>query len=68
MGNLKGAYFGHDHVNSFNGIDTNGICLGYAKAATLQSYNDDNPGVRLFKIRTNGSYTTRILTESDIQP
>jgi len=68
MGNLKGAYFGHDHVNSFSGIDTNGICLGYTKAATLQSYNDNNPGVRLFKIRANGSYTTRIITESDIQP
>jgi hypothetical protein len=66
MRNLKGAYFGHDHENTFDGTDTNGIRLGYTKAATLQSYNDNNPGVRLFWIKKDGTFTTETITESSL--
>ena len=67
MGNLKGAYFGHDHSNTFDGTDTNGIRLGYTRAATLQAYNDNNPGLRVFLIKEDGTYTTRIIKESDLK-
>lgn len=67
MGNIKGAYFGHDHPNTLDGVDTNGIRLGYAKAATLQSYNDNNPGLRLFRIKDDGTYTTLTITESELK-
>jgi len=67
MGNLKGAYFGHDHKNTLDGTDENGIRLGFTKAATLASYNDGNPGCRVFKISPDGSYTTRIITEADLK-
>ena len=66
-GNLKGAYFGHDHNNTFDGTDTNGIRLGYTPAATLQAYNRNNPGLRVFRIKENGTYTTRIIKESDLK-
>jgi len=66
-GNLKGAYFGHDHPNTFDGTDTNGIRLGYTKAATLQSYNDNNPGCRVFTAKEDGTYVTRIVTEADLK-
>jgi hypothetical protein len=66
MGNLKGAYFGHDHKNTFDGTDTNNIRLGYAKAATLHSYNDNNPGVRIFWLQKDGSFTTEVVTESSL--
>lgn len=62
MGNLKGAYFGHDHVNTFDAIDENGIRMGFGKAATLHSYNDGNPGVRFFDIRKDGTYKTWTVT------
>lgn len=65
-GNLKGAFFGHDHKNSFVGTTTDGITLGYDKSAGLNSYNDGNPGVRIFEIDQNGTYTTKSVTESDL--
>lgn len=67
MRNMKGAYFGHDHKNTFEGTDKNNIRLGYTKAATLHSYNDNNPGLRFFNIRSNGEFTTRIVTEKDLK-
>ncbi|HNX36118.1 MAG TPA: metallophosphoesterase [Kiritimatiellia bacterium] len=66
-GNLAGAYFGHDHPNTFDGTDANGIRLGYTKAATLCSYNDNNPGCRVFTLKADGTYTTQIVTESDLK-
>ncbi len=67
MGNLKGAYFGHDHKNTLDGTDENGIRLGFCKAATLASYNDDNPGCRVFKISPDGTFSTRTITEADLK-
>ncbi len=63
---MVGAFYGHDHKNSFVGVDSNGIVQGYCKAATLNSYNDGNPGVRVFTIHEDGTYTTQSVTEADI--
>ena len=64
MGNLKGAYFGHDHMNTFDGTDANGIRLGMTKCCTYWSYNDGNPGLRVFKVSTDGTYSTEIFAKS----
>ena len=64
MGNLKGAYFGHDHMNTFDGVDANGIRLGMTKCCTFWSYNDGNPGLRVFKVSADGTYSTEIFAES----
>ncbi|MBR1921249.1 MAG: metallophosphoesterase [Kiritimatiellae bacterium] len=66
MGNLKGAFFGHDHKNSYWGADENGIVLGATKCCSLWTYNDGNPGVRAFTVRPDGTYETQIFAESDI--
>lgn len=65
-GNLLGAYFGHDHKNSFVTTTDEGIDLGYGKAPTLNSYNDGNPGVRIFELDINGTYTSQSVTEADL--
>jgi len=65
-GNLLGAYFGHDHKNSFVTTTDDGIDLGYGKAPTLYSYNDGNPGVRIFELDINGTYTSQSVTEADL--
>lgn len=64
MGNLKGAYFGHDHVNSFDGTDKNGIRLGMTKSCTFWSYNDGRAHLRVFRVRPDGSYATSIFDEA----
>ena len=64
MGNLKGAYFGHDHMNTFDGTDANGIRLGMTKCCTYWSYNDGNPGLRVFKVSADGTYLTEIFAKS----
>ncbi len=62
-GNLKGAYFGHDHRNTYDGTDENGIRLGYTKSITVQSYGDGDPGARYFLLNEkDGSYQTEIYT------
>ncbi len=66
-GNMKGAFFGHDHVNDFLGTDKNGITLGYTKSATLSGYNDANPGVRYFRVHADGTYTTWQITATDLR-
>lgn len=66
MKNLKGAYFGHDHKNTFDGTDKNGIRLGYTKAATLHSYNDNDPGGRIFWIKKDGTFTTATVSEASL--
>lgn len=65
-GNMIGAFYGHDHTNTFVGADTNGIVQGYCKAATLKSYNDGDPGVRIFRVREDGTYTTQQVTVSSL--
>lgn len=66
-GNMIGCYVGHDHKNSFVLTTDDGIDLGYAKSATLNSYNDGNPGLRVFNLKSNGTYTTKSVTNNDLQ-
>ena len=66
-GNVIGCYVGHDHKNSFVSTTDDGIDFGYGKAATLNSYNDGNPGCRIFELNSNGSYTTQSVTNNDLQ-
>lgn len=62
-GSLAGAYFGHDHMNSFDGEDENGVRLGATKALTVHSYNDGDPGLRLFVVHEDGSFETETASE-----
>ena len=62
MGNVRGAFFGHDHKNTFDATDANGIRIAYSKAVTTSSYNDGDPGFRLFDIRADGTFHTEIVT------
>ncbi len=71
-GNLQGAYFGHDHLNEFVCTTDDGIDLGYGESTTLYkavglvSYNDGNPGVSIYELSTDGSYTSQFVAESDL--
>lgn len=58
MGNIKGAYFGHDHTNSFDGVDKNGIRFGMTKTASFSTYNDGTAGLRAFTLHADGTYDT----------
>ena len=58
-GNLKGVYFGHDHVNYFDLTDDNGIRMGGCLAAL-----GNDPGFRIFEISEDGSFTTQSVTAS----
>ncbi len=66
-GNMLGTYYGHDHKNSFVTTTDDGIDIGYGKAPTLESYNDGNPGCRIYELdAANGTYNTFNVTESDL--
>lgn len=62
MGNLKGAYFGHDHLNYFDLTDENGIRMGGCKAAK----HGVDPGFRIFDVSEDGAYTTQTVTAKDL--
>ena len=68
-GDIIGAFFAHDHLNSFVGTTTDGIRLGYNAGAGFKAYGDtDKRSVRIFEIDENdvASYTTRLVTYGDI--
>lgn len=65
-GNMRGAFFGHNHMNTFVGTTLDGIVLGYGKAATLRAHNDGDPGCRVFEIDENGDYNTISVTVSSM--
>ncbi len=69
VGNNVGAFFGHDHTNTFVGTDANGITMGYCKAATLEAYHaaDEDPALRVFTIKEDGTYTTQSVSYSQMQ-
>lgn len=48
---MKGAFFGHDHSNSFDAVDDNGIRFGGCVVFNWGAY-------RVFKIREDGTYET----------
>lgn len=63
-GCMKGAFFGHDHTNTFDGMDKNGIRLGMTKSVNCGgSYGDGDPGLRVFRIRTFRSFESWTETE-----
>ncbi|HZK39164.1 MAG TPA: InlB B-repeat-containing protein [Clostridia bacterium] len=65
-GNMLGTYYGHDHKNSFVSTTTDGIDIGFSKGATLNSYNDGNPGFRIYDLDENGTYASHNATEADL--
>jgi len=66
-GNLKGAYFGHDHLNEFTMTTQEGIDLGYGESTGLTPmYNDNNPGVSIYQLSTDGSYTNEFVDEAKL--
>ena len=71
-GNMKGAYFGHDHLNEFTCTTDDGIDLGYGESTTLYKtayvypYNDNNPGVSIYELDIGGSYTNEYVDENDL--
>lgn len=65
-GNMLGAFFGHDHQNSYISTSQHGIDMGFGKAATLNSYNDGNPGFRVYELDVNGTYSSHNVTEADL--
>ncbi len=69
VGNHVGAFFGHDHTNTFVGTDANGITMGYCKAATLEAYHaaDEDPALRVFTIKEDGTYTTQSVSYAQMQ-
>lgn len=48
QGDVMGAYFGHDHINTFSGRTADGIDLGYNGGFGFATYGD--PGERYAKI------------------
>lgn len=64
MGNLRGAYFGHDHYNSFDGTDRNGIRLGMTKSFTMGELNAGAPYLRVFTVHPDGLFETELVTDS----
>ncbi len=65
-GNMLGTYYGHDHKNSFVSTTADGIDIGFSKGATLNSYNDGNPGFRIYDLDVNGTYSSYNVTEADL--
>ncbi len=65
-GNLAGAFYGHDHTNTFMGTDANGITQGYSKAATLHSYNNGDPGVKIYDVNIDGTFEATDVTYSSL--
>lgn len=57
-GDVVGIYFGHDHINSFNG-KVNGIDVGYTQGAGFHIYGPGlDRGVRMINLSTDGSFET----------
>ena len=61
--NFRGAYFGHDHKNSFEGVTKDGVRLGMTKTFGSCAYNDGDLGLRVFRLHRDGSFETNIFTE-----
>ena len=67
-GCMKGAFFGHDHTNTFDGMDRNGIRIGMTRSINCGgSYGDGEPGIRVFRVRKDGSFESWTETESTLR-
>lgn len=68
-GDVIGAFFGHDHINTFVGTTPEGIRMGYNGGAGFRSYGDgDKRCVRIFELDENNvkNYGTRLVTYADV--
>jgi len=63
--NFRGAYFGHDHVNSVDGTTTDGVRLGFSKTPSSCGYNDGKLALRVFRLHADGTFETFMETEVD---
>ena len=64
QGDVMGAYFGHDHVNTFTGVTKDGIALGYNGGFGFATYGD--PGERYATIYDFDESNVRGYTEKTI--
>jgi len=64
--NFKGAYFGHDHVNSVDGTTTDGVRLGFSKTPSESAYNDGRLALRVIRLMLDGTYETELFAEDDM--
>ena len=68
-GDIMGAFFAHDHVNSFMGTTDDGIVMGYNGGSSFRSYGDGgNRSFRIFELKQDdvNNYTTRLVTYDGI--
>lgn len=68
QGDIIGAYFGHDHFNSFVGETKDGIILGYNPSFGFATYGDgDERYARIFDFNENNieNYTQTIISYSE---
>ena len=68
-GNIMGAFFGHDHVNSYWGVTDDGIKMGYNGGSGFRSYGDGGyRSVRVFELNEDDvtNYTTRLIFHDDL--
>lgn len=65
-GDIVGIYFGHDHINSFNG-KVRGIDVGYTQGAGFHVYGPGlNRGVRMINLSSDGTFETYDLRYRDL--
>ena len=68
-GDIMGAFFAHDHVNTFEGTTKDGIRMGYNGGSGFRSYgNGGDRSVRVFNINENDvtNYETHLVTYNEI--
>lgn len=64
-GDIMGAFFAHDHVNTFVGTNDDGVTMGYNGGAGFRSYGlGDDRCVRVFELNEDDveNYSTRLVT------
>lgn len=65
MGDVKGAFFGHDHMNNIAG-EVDGILLAQCKTSGFWAYTDGGrPSVRLVTVHEDGSFETSVHSFKD---
>lgn len=63
-GDIMGAFFAHDHVNTFVGTNDDGVTMGYNGGAGFRSYGlGDDRCVRVFELNEDDveNYSTRLV-------
>lgn len=65
-GDVRGMYFGHDHINSFNG-KVRGVDLGYTQGAGFHVYGPGlDRGVRMINLNPDSTFETYDLRYRDL--